>query len=200
MGLWLAAPAAGQVAWDAPMLMAPNSPAGLGIFLVEVDGPRIDGQEEDGIGGLATWRRAPVPDGIGFRVGLFEDPFDDIALTAGIDVSGTLLQPSGELPIGFIWLFGAGLGIGDEVWASFPLGISAGIDLESDGVLFRPYLTPRVALDVMSGPGDEIDLSAAVDVGLDLAFSSDWVIRFGAAVGDRDAIAVGLQFPGVAFY
>ena len=107
-------------------------------------------------------------------VGLAEDAFDDLAVIAGLDVSGTLLAPTAELPIGFIWLLGAGIGVGDEVLLSFPAGISGGSDLEVDGILFRPYVTPRVSLDIRTGPGDELDLAAAVDLGLDLAFSSAW--------------------------
>ena len=189
---------AAQVAWDAPMLLAPRSPGGLGILLIEPAGPEPPGGDT-GVGVLGTWRRAAAPTGVGFRVGLAEDAFDDLAVIAGLDVSGTLLAPTAELPIGFIWLLGAGIGVGDEVLLSFPAGISGGSDLEVDGILFRPYVTPRVSLDIRTGPGDELDLAAAVDLGLDLAFSSAWVIRFAATLGDREALAVGLAFPGMGF-
>lgn len=193
-----AVPAAAQVAWDAPMLLAPGSPGGLGILLIEPAGPELpDG--DSGVGVLGTWRRSAAPTGVGFRLGLAQDAFDDLAVLAGLDVSGTLLSPSSELPVGFIWLFGAGIGVGDELLISFPAGISAGADLVADGILFRPYVTPRVALDVWTGPGDDADLSAAVDLGLDLAFTSSWVIRFAASLGDKEALAIGLAFPGAGF-
>jgi hypothetical protein len=194
MALFLAftAPAAAQVPWESPILLAPNSPGGLGIFLVE---PTRAG----GLGVLGTWRRAAAPEGVGFRLGLFEDPGDDLALTAGLDVSGTLLDPSDEIPMGFMWFLGAGIGVGDEVLLSFPAGISVGADLETDGILFRPYVAPRVSLDVFSGPGDDLDLAAAVDIGLDLAFSPEWVIRVAASLGDRRALGVGISLPGVSW-
>ncbi len=195
----LATPSAAQVAWDAPMLLAPGSPGGLGILLVEPPGSGLSGGSNAGVGVLGMWRRSPVPVGIGVRIGLAEDAFDDVAVLAGLDVSGTLFTPTEELPVGFIWLLGAGISVGDEVLLSFPVGISAGGDLETDGVLFRPYATPRVSLDVWSGEGDHVDLAVALDLGLDVGFDPGWLIRFAASFGDRQAIAVGLAFPGVSF-
>ena len=195
-----AVPAGAQVMWDAPLLLAPGSPGGLGIFLIEPQGPDLPaalGIDDDGFGVVGTWRASSAP-GVGFRVGLAEDPFDNLAVLAGLDLSGTLLAPTEELPVGFIWLVGAGLSVGDELLASFPVGISAGIDVTTEGILFRPYVTPRVDLNIWSGPGDEADLSVSVDLGLDLSFTPDWVIRFGASLGDGEAIAIGLAFPGVS--
>ena len=200
LALVTASPVAGQVQWDAPLLLAPNSPGGIGLFLIEPQGPDLPaGFDDDGFGVIGTWRRSAAPVGFGVRVGLAEDPFDDLAVLGGIDIAGTLLTPTEEVPVGFIWLFGAGLSVGDELLASFPAGISAGVDLDADGILFRPYVTPRVDLNIWSGEGDEVDMSVNVDLGLDLAFVSDWVIRFAASLGDGEAIAIGLQFPGLGF-
>jgi hypothetical protein len=195
-----AMPARAQVMWDSPMLLAPNSPGGLGIFLVEPQGPELPaalGIDDDGFGVVGTWRASSAP-GVGFRVGLSKDPFDNLSVLAGLDLSGTLLTPTEEVPVGFIWFTGAGIGVGDEVLATFPVGISAGIDVTTEGILFRPYLAPRLDLNIWSGPGDEADLSIAVELGLDLAFTSDWLIRFAGSVGDGEAIAIGLHFPGVS--
>jgi hypothetical protein len=189
-------PAAAQVSWDAPLMLAPGSPGGLGIYLMEPDGPDVPGFD-DGFGVIGTWRASSAP-GVGFRVGLAEDPFDDLAVLAGLDLSGTLLNPTEELPLGFIWLLGAGVSIGDEVLALFPAGISVGTDIVSEGILFRPYVTPRVDLSVWSGAGDEVDLLGTVDLGLDLAFDDSWVIRFAASLGDLEAIGIGLTFPGLS--
>jgi hypothetical protein len=52
-----------------------------------------------------------------------------------------------------------------------------------------------MVLDVMSGPGDDMDLDGAVDLGLDLAFSQGWTFRFGAALGGREALGVGFRVP-----
>ena len=52
-----------------------------------------------------------------------------------------------------------------------------------------------MSLDIASGPGDSVDLSGVVDLGLDLVLSSGWLIRFGATIGDRDALAIGVKLP-----
>lgn len=128
-----------------------------------------------------------------------DDPGGDPAVLAGLDVSGALSRPTEDLPVGSIWFLGAGISAGDEVLLSFPAGISAATELGADGILLRPYLSPRVSLDVRSGAGDKMDLAAAVDLGLDLAFSQDWIIRFALSLGQREAIAVGLALPAVSF-
>ena len=60
-------------------------------------------------------------------------------------------------------------------------------------------MTPDIGRFWMFVPGDEVDLAVAVDFGLGLALSRDWVIRFALALGDREAIAVGLALPAVSF-
>ena len=189
--LALAAPVAGQVPWDTPMLLAPGSPGGIGVFL-------FDPGSAGGLGVMGSWRGAPAPAGIGVRVGLGNDAFDQFSVFAGLDVSGTLFEATEEVPVGGIWVLGAGVAVGQDAVVSFPAGLSFGTDLRSEGVLFRPYVTPRVSLDVRSGPGDQLDLAAAVDLGLDLSFAPGWMIRFAASVGDRRTVAIGLAFPNVS--
>ena len=43
--------AAAQVPWESPMFLAPNSPPGLGVFLVD-----YDFRPRDNIGVMAMWR------------------------------------------------------------------------------------------------------------------------------------------------
>jgi hypothetical protein len=50
-------------------------------------------------------------------------------------------------------------------------------------------------LDISSGPGDDVDLNGAVDLGMDLVLSSGWMIRFGASLGDRESLAFGIRLP-----
>ena len=184
----LVRPAAAQVEWDGTMLLSPGTPGGIGLFLVDPDA--------GGLGAMGTWRRSAAPIGFGLRAGLANDAADDLAVFGGLDLSGTLLSPTSDTPIGAIWLLGAGIGIGHDLLASFPAGISLSSEHRSEGVLFRPYVTPRVDLDLASGPGDNADLSFSADLGLDLSFAPNWMIRFGASVGRRDALAIGLAFPG----
>jgi hypothetical protein len=65
-------------------------------------------------------------------------------------------------------------------------------------VTFLPYVTPRVVLDAFLGDEndgeDDLDLELAVDLGLDLRFTPQFLIRFGGTIGDRDGVAIGLVF------
>ncbi len=183
--------ARGQVAWDAPMLMAPGAPAGWGIHLV-------DPHPGNGLGILGTWRAAPAPVGVGFRLGLFEGAGDDLALVAGFDVSGTLYRGTDDAPVDVIWFSGGGAGIDDDVLVSIPLGLSVGWSFNEPGFAFRPYIAPRMVLDLFLGDdrGDDLDLDAAVDLGTDLAFSPNFAIRAAVSFGGREALSIGIAVPG----
>jgi hypothetical protein len=52
-----------------------------------------------------------------------------------------------------------------------------------------------VALDILTGPGDDLEVDGSLDLGVDLGFDSGLQARFGASVGDRDALAFGLRLP-----
>jgi len=185
-----------QPAWDAPMLLAPGSPAGWGFHLVDAD-PGGD------LGGLVTWRANPAPVGLGFRVGLVEGVRDDVALIGGVDVAGSLYRGSGDAPVDIMWLAGAGLGIDDDIRMSFPLGLAFGWSFNGPDVQFRPYLAPRLVLDAFLGDDedgrgrgdDDLDLGFAGEVGLDLSFGQPWAIRTAASFGDRDALSIGISLP-----
>jgi hypothetical protein len=191
-------PATAQIAWESPMLIGPEAPAGLGLYLMEP-------WPSDEFAVLGTYRTAPVPIGLGFRLGIGEGLRDELAVFGGVDVAGSLLRATNDTPIDVVWFTGAGLGIGDDAIISFPLGLSVGAVLDSDsGVRFAPYLAPRIVLDAFicdddderdfCRGDDDLDLDLAADVGLDLSFRPDWMIRFAATLGDREAIAIGIVF------
>jgi hypothetical protein len=181
-----------QAAWETPMLMAPGAPAGWGFHLVDPD--------YGGVGGLVTWRGEPAPIGLGFRGGLLEGVRDDLALVAGVDVSGVIHRGAGDVPVDVIWFSGAGAGLDDDLLISIPAGISVGWSFSGDEVQFRPYVAPRLVLDAYiddddRGPGrgdDDLDLSAALEIGLDLGFDPRWALRTAASLGDRDAVSIGI--------
>jgi hypothetical protein len=181
-------PAAGQVAWDVPSLVAPGAPSGLSVLL-------LDAYPSDELGVLATWRTSPAPVGIGFRGGLADQANGDLAGLFGLDVSGPVASLEGAGDPTVIWWAGAGLGVGDELLLSFPLGLVFGWRGTNSDVTFRPYAGAHLTLDVVTGPGDDLDLGASIDLGLDLGFRSGFMVRFGASVGDRDALAVGVRLP-----
>ena len=83
---------------------------------------------------------------------------------------------------------------------SFPLGVAFGRVVSADNVRLNPYFSPRVVVDGWLGddrPRDDLDLEFAFDLGVDLAFSPTWAIRFGASVADREALAIGFSLQGL---
>jgi hypothetical protein len=187
------AAAAGQTAWDAPLLLPPRPADGVGIFLTDM--------HAGGIGVLGTWR-SPVWN-YGLRAGISEGPGDDIALFGGVDYMGPVNTATTDFPVDVDWVLGVGLGISDGIRISVPLGLTGAHSFQAEGARFTPYLTPRVVLDAWFGAderSDNLGLGVALDLGLDLRFTSaggalnGMTVRFGAAIGDRNAVGIGLVF------
>lgn len=180
--------AGAQGRWDAPSFMRPGAPAGLTLALTDTD-------PGAGLGVMALWRNAAAPGGLGFRAGIVEAPIDDVAGLLGLDVSGSL---SGPMELGapeVIWWTGVGVTLDDDVSAALPLGLALGWTARDDGVALMPYAGAHAVLDVRSGPGDDLDLDGVLDLGVDVAFGRGWVLRFGAALGGRDAVGLGIRLP-----
>jgi hypothetical protein len=186
LALAMAPEAEAQVAWESPLLVSPETPAGWGVYLT-------DPYPGNGIGVLSTWRSRSGP-GLGYRLGIAEDRGDDVSVFAGLDASGMIMTASNEFPFNMAWVLGAGLGVGDDVLLSFPLALTLGRSVESDGVWFNPYVSPRVTLDAFFGDGNDLDLGLSVDLGIDMSFDPGWAIRFGGTLGDRSALAIGMSF------
>jgi hypothetical protein len=196
-----AGPVGAQIAWESPMLIGPGAPAGLGFYLMEP-------WPGDDIAVLGTYRTSPVPVGLGFRLGLGEGRRDELAVFGGVDVAGSLISATDDVPLDVVWFAGAGAGIGEDALLSFPLGLSVGAILQSEGVRFAPYVAPRLVLDAFfcdddrderdepdfCRGDDDLELDLAADVGLDLSFTQAWMIRFAATLGDREALAIGVVF------
>ena len=182
--------AAGQIAWDSPLLLPPRAQPGFGIFLVDVHGGDL--------GVMGLWRSPSW--NFGVRGGIAEARGDDIGVYGGIDFEGALTRATEEFPLDIDWVFGVGVGVAEGALTSLPLGLTVGHQFEGDGVGFLPYVTPRVVLDACLDCGrgndddDDISLDFAVDLGLDLRLTRAFVIRFGATLGDREGVAIGLIF------
>ncbi len=176
------------------MLASPIPPAGLGLYLADVAGGNL--------GLIGTWRSANAPSRLEFRFGIAESgPGDgDINGLFGVTISGLLARQSGDLPFDLSWLAGAGLGFGDWVLITIPVGISAGRTFPAEGFTITPYVTPRLFLDAAvgdeDGPGDDddTDLGLSVDLGFDIGLRRGWALRFGASLGDHEAFAFGIVF------
>jgi hypothetical protein len=183
-----AIPASAQIAWDAPALISPAVPSGFSLFLVDPAG--------GGLGALGTLRHAAGPVGLGYRAAIAEESGSgDLAASFGIDVAGMLARGVEGSEVDLAWWWGAGIGIGSETVVSFPLGIVLGWTGSGGDVVLSPYGGGHIVLDISSGPGDDVDLNGAVDLGMDLVLSSGWMIRFGASLGDRESLAFGIRLP-----
>ncbi|HSR40806.1 MAG TPA: hypothetical protein VLL48_01510, partial [Longimicrobiales bacterium] len=102
---------------------------------------------------------------------------------------------------------GAGIGFEDDALLSFPAGLSLGWLFAGDQVAFQPYLAPKVVLDAYLGDDDgprngdgprdddDLDLSGALELGMDLHFQPSFTLRAAASLGDRDALSIGIQLP-----
>jgi hypothetical protein len=191
VGLGLATNAAAQVAWDAPFMIPPRPPAGTGIYIADVAG--------GGFGVLVGWRSAALGRDLGWRVGIAEGHgSEELSGYAGFDVHGPIQRASKDAPFDVAWVAGGGLSVGDAAVLSIPLGVSMGRTLPGRRpVRLTPYFAPRITLDAVfdgNEGSDSLDLGFSVDLGVDLAFQSDWTARLAATIGDRDAVALGFVF------
>jgi hypothetical protein len=177
-----------QVVWDSPLLLSPRPVAGTGIYLIDAHGA--------GLGVLGTWRGAPYD--LGFRAGI-ADGAGGIAILGGIDKVGPLATASATFPLDISWLAGVGLGYNNWLVISAPLGLTMGRTFDVPEVRFTPYLAPALVVDAVVGrpePAErnQLRLGLAVDLGLDVAFQPGWLIRFGAGLGNRHGLAIGIVF------
>ena len=178
-----------QFAWDVPPLISHMAPAGVSLFLVDPAGADL--------GGLLTFRHEAGPVGLGYRFAIAEENVtDDVAVSGGVDVSGFLAQGMDGSDVDVLWWSGLGAGVGEELLVSIPLGILFSWSGGGGDAVVVPYGGAHAALDFISGPGDDVDLSAAVDLGVDVILSSGWAVRFGGSFGDREAIAIGVKIGG----
>lgn len=198
LGLALGRPAdvRAQVAWEAPMMLAPGAPAGVSLLL-------LDPHPTSKLAGVITYRPQSAPGGTGWRAGVTEDAFDGVSLFGGIDFSGPWIQAAGEVPVDVIWVAGVGAGYADGVVdIGVPLGISAGRVLDTRSTRFIPYIAPRAVLNARVGGDDpesegftreDVSVDLTVDIGIDIGVSNRTMLRFAASVGDRGAAALGLH-------
>jgi hypothetical protein len=178
---------AAQLSWDAPSLVEPYAPQGLSVFLLNAD-------PSDHLGGLVHWRHDSASLGLGYRAGLGKDPSGDLAGFVGVDVSGILTHSVEDTPVRVLWWTGLGSSLGNNLTASVPVGLVAGWHGIGDN-LFAPYVGGHVTLDLATREGDVVNMAGSFDFGVDLTLVSGVVVRVGAAVGGRDALAAGVRLP-----
>lgn len=176
-----------QVAWESPLLAAPRPPSGLGLHLGDPYGGDI--------AFFGTYR--PQGSALEFRVGIADgNADDDVSALLGLSFGGLLATETREMPFDLSWVTGVGVGIGDFSILTIPLGISAGHTFQAEGFTFTPYVTPRLVLDAALGEetGDDTDLGFVFDIGIDFGLRRGFDVRFGASLGDHEAVSIGIVF------
>jgi hypothetical protein len=177
-----------QAAWDSPLLLPPLARDGIGVFVMDAEGGGI---------GLMALYRSPIWN-YGLRAGIAESGRDNrISVFGGIDYAGTITRATPDFPLDVEWVFGAGLSFDETIRVSVPVGLTTGHAFRADGATFTPYATPRIVFDGYIGgerPGRRNALELAVDLGLDMELAAGFTVRFGATIGRREAVALGIHF------
>lgn len=178
---------AGSVAaqgWDMPSFFSPRPGEDIGLYIIDADGV-------DDIGIAGIWRQEGNLN-LGVRAGIVGD--DHFAL--GAEFYGPIRGI--EAPILLSWVVGLGGTFNDVTWLRIPAGVSVGVNVDAGSVRILPYVHPRVAFDYFSfdtPAGDESDseLNFDLDLGADVDVGR-FVLRFGATIGDFDAIGIGAAY------
>jgi hypothetical protein len=111
------------------------------------------------------------------------------------------VRDDASLPFDLDWQAGVGVGFGENLLVTVPLGVSAGISWSSGAVWMAPYVSAGLAADLRLGEefeGEEFEVYPALDIGLDLSLDSGrrFILRAASSLGDRQAVAIGLVIGG----
>ncbi|MEQ1855521.1 MAG: hypothetical protein ABL963_03570 [Longimicrobiales bacterium] len=191
-------PAAAQIAWDTPRFVGPESPSGIGVYWMRAE--TLPGDHNAAFGTFSlpgTGGAVTVRGGIGTGVA------EENAAFGGIDLRAPIARHSATQPLDLEWSGGAGVGVGEYLLASVPFAVSAGRSWASGSVWFAPYVSLGATLDYRYGdsdlvPDEEFEIQATAGIGVDVAFDPGrrFVIRAAAALGERQAVSVGLVVGG----
>lgn len=150
-----------------PTFTSPRLTNDLGIYL-------NDGPGDLGVEGI--WRGGPL----GLRVG-YMDVFDGL-LTIGGELRNPL--PMTGAPLGLAFVAGAQGALGDNGGVGVQAGLSAGYTFIGSGMAVTPYIHPRIGLVNNIGPSDDMEVEVLADLGFDLEFSNNLILRFGGNLGN----------------
>ncbi|MBR9991356.1 MAG: hypothetical protein KFH98_16450 [Gemmatimonadetes bacterium] len=182
-----AAPLAAQ-AWDTPAFFSPRPGEDIGLYIIDADGV-------SDLGFAGIWRQEGNIN-LGVRAGIAGGDY----YTIGAEFYGPLNVLGPQSPLLVSWVLGAGATFNGVTWLRIPLGASIGLDLGSTNSLrILPYVHPRVAFDLVAfdtADGEETDTEFTfdLDLGADIGIGQQFVLRFGATIGDRSAIGAGIAY------
>ncbi len=185
-----------QIAWDTPRMLGPNTEGGLSFHWLQAE--TLPG---DGEGLMVVWQPPGMPDNIFLRGGAGTGAGDESAGFGGIDVRSPLAEATESQPLDIAWVAGAGVGVGEYLLFTVPVGLTAGRSWSSGSVWFSPYVGVGVAMDYRATlsdedavPDEEFDVYPTADIGVDLALDPGrrFILRAGTSLGDRQATALGI--------
>jgi hypothetical protein len=179
-------------------LVGPETPGGLGLYWMRAE--VLPGDHNAVFGSLSL----PGSDGaISVRGGIGTGVDEENAYFAGLDLRAPIARHSATQPLDLEWSGGAGASYGEYLLVSVPVAVSAGRSWASGSVWFAPYVSAGATLDYRYGdsdsvPEEEYEIQATAGLGVDVAFDAArrFVFRAAAAVGERQAVAVGLLIGG----
>ena len=179
--------------YDHPQFITPYDETGLGAYLIVVN-------DINDFGGMVTYRKAgDVNLGVRGSVNAFGD--GHVSFNGGLDVYKQFVEVSESFPLDVAWVtgFGFGYATGSGSGGFGILRVPAGVSLarqflSEDGKwALVPYVSPRVALDIgISGPDTKVHFDT--DIGLEMQFSEQWLLRFGVTLGSNNALGFGIVF------
>ncbi len=191
-------PAHAQIAWDTPRFVGPESPAGLGVYWM-----RAETLPDDHNAVFGTFSLPGTDGAVTVRGGIGTGVAEENAAFGGVDLRAPIARHSATQPPDLEWSGGAGIGVGEYLLASVPFAVSAGRSWSSGSVWFAPYVSVGATLDYRYGdsdlvPDEEFEIQATAGVGVDLAFdpAQRFVVRAAAALGERQAVSVGMVIGG----
>ncbi len=194
----VAPPVLAQIAWDTPRLTGPESPSGLGVYWA-----RAEVLPGDGDAVFGTFSLPGTGGAITLRGGLGTGVAEENAFFGGVDLRAPIAVHDASQPFDVAWSGGAGLGFGEYFLISVPFAVSVGRSWSSSSVWFAPYVSAGAALDYRLGdddavPDEEFEIQATAGLGADISFdpARRFVIRVATALGERQAVAVGLVIGG----
>ena len=124
-----------QLAWETPRMLGPNSPGGLAVHWLQAETLPGDGEAV-----LVVWQPPALPDGVFLRGGAGTGAGDESAGFGGIDVRAPIASARPGQPLDLAWIAGAGVGVGEYLLFTVPVGLTAGRSWASGSVWFSPYL------------------------------------------------------------
>jgi hypothetical protein len=172
---------------DAPSFMAPRTGDDIGVYVT------APGDADYGVQGI--WRQRGGLN-VGLRFG-YTDIGDESLVSVGAETWALVKGATDDFPVDVSITFGAGATFNGGTTGEVPVGLSIGRSMSLGPIQLQVYGHPRGALlfhvDVPEDQ-DELEFDARIDAGVDLVLANTLKLRFGATLGDFDALGVGVAY------